>query len=314
MTFEVRLIVLALAAFAGGGLAGALAVSWFARRVRGAGPRARAAALMAVRLMPSVLSLAAATLVGAAFLVFEPRDRIETTGVLLQSLAGVAVALIAAAGLRWLVVLHATRRLARRFLADAEPATFHGLRAPAFVISSPFPIVGVVGLFRPRLIVARSVIDACTPEEMRVILAHEQGHIDRRDNLRRALLMASPDVLGWLPVSQRLQTAWHASTEEAADDLAGRSATGGRLHLAQALLKVARLAPAGFETHDVPASALYRGGSVARRVRRLLAAERPDTPRRAAVRLALAAGALAVSVVSLELIYLLVEGAVHGLP
>jgi Zn-dependent protease with chaperone function len=90
------------------------------------------------------------------------------------------------------------------WLRSAQPVTLAGISAPALVVESEFPVVSVVGLRRPRLVIARAVLDSCSNEELRAILAHEQGHIDRRDNLRRLLLSIAPDILNWLPVSERM--------------------------------------------------------------------------------------------------------------
>ncbi len=141
---------------------------------------------------------------------------------------------------------------------------------PALAVTAPFPIVAVLGLRRPTLVIARSVLAACTPDELRAILAHEQGHIDRRDNLRRLLLAVSPDVVAWLPASDRLFAEWSSAAEEAADDDAARAGAAGRLHLASALMKVARLATGHAAADVMPASALYCGHNLDGRVRRLL--------------------------------------------
>src|SRR5262249_45354693 len=143
---------------------------------------------------------------------------------------------------------------------------------PAFVVNIGFPIVAVVGLFRPRLIVSRVVLDACGEAEMQAILAHEAWHLVRRDNIRRVLLSAAPDVLSWLPRAVRFSEEWQRASEEAADDAAARLGPAGRVHLAEALVRVARLAPASGHVLScpLPASALYRGESIERRVRRVL--------------------------------------------
>jgi Zn-dependent protease with chaperone function len=124
------------------------------------------------------------------------------------------------------VLARATRRLVRQWLVTAEAVSLPGISAPAFAVTSEFPIVAVIGWRRPRLIIARAVLASCSPDELRAVLAHEQGHIDRRDNMRRLLLSIAPDVLAWLPSSERLFIDWRDAAEEAADDDAARS--GGR--------------------------------------------------------------------------------------
>ena len=314
MTFEIRLAVLVLAAFATASLATSALVPWVARRITLARPRSIATALTTVRLLPAAAGLFASAVAGASFLIFEERGRIETTGVLLQVLAVLALLFTAAFAGRWYVINRQTRRLIARWLPHARPIALGAARVPAFVVASEFPIIGVIGVVRPRLIIAQSVLDACTPGELEAILAHEQAHIERRDNLWRALLLAAPDVLTWLPISARLQSAWHAATEEAADDCAGRLGQLGRPLLAQALVKVARLAVARPEPCDLPATALYRGDDIERRVRRLLTPVGADARPHRALRVVLTLAFTALAVASLETVHLILEAAVHGLP
>jgi Zn-dependent protease with chaperone function len=314
VTFEVRLAVLVLAAFATASLTVSVLVPWLAGRIALARPRSTATAITTVRLLPAGAGLLAATIAGASFLIFEERARIETTGVLLQALALLTLLLAAAFAVRWYLITRQTRHLIARWLPHARRIVLGGARVPAYVVASEFPLIGVVGLVRPKLVVAQSVLDACTPEELDAILAHEQAHIERRDNLWRALLMAAPDLLSWLPISRRLQSAWHAATEEAADDCAGRLGQFGRPLLAQALVKVAGLAVSRLEPRDLPATALYRGDDIERRVRRLLAPEGAAARPRRAWRVGLALAGATLIAANLDTVHLILEAAVHGLP
>jgi beta-lactamase regulating signal transducer with metallopeptidase domain len=204
----------------------------------------------------------------------------------------------------------------RAWLAEARPIHLAGISAPAYVVDADFPVVTVVGFRRPRLIIARTVLESCSEEELGAILAHEQGHIDRGDNLRRLLIGIAPDVIAWLPLSARMLADWREAAEDAADDDAGKCGTDGRLRLAQALIKVARLAPASAVQAAIPASALYRGEGLDRRVRRLLAGRESAaaTPSRARTLGLAAAATIAVSLAMLEQIHGLVEGLIHRLP
>ena len=72
MTFELRLTVVALAAFGAAGVAGSIAASWIARRV--VNRRAPdASTLFQLRLLPAVLSVLICMLAVTAFERFEPR-------------------------------------------------------------------------------------------------------------------------------------------------------------------------------------------------------------------------------------------------
>ena len=77
----------------------------------------------------------------------------------------------------------ATTRLRRCGWPTAEPIDLPGATIPAFRVATAFPIVAVVGVVRPTLVVARSVLEACTADELAAIVAHEQAHVAQRDNL-----------------------------------------------------------------------------------------------------------------------------------
>jgi beta-lactamase regulating signal transducer with metallopeptidase domain len=213
------------------------------------------------------------------------------------------------------VHLH-TRRAVRGWMAAAAPISLPRSPLPAFVVDTEFPLVAVVGIVKPRLILARSVIERCSPEELDAILAHERAHLLRHDNARRALLQSLPDPLAWLPVSRRIDRAWHDATEEAADDAAAGTSESMRVHLASALVRVARMAPAGPRLLDLPASALFRGEPLERRIRRLLDRRRSPSPdrRRAPWWLAACAVVGLAAVADLNLVHHLTELAITFLP
>lgn len=268
MSFDARLVVVVLASFAAVSLLATALVPLALRRARGLAPDGRAAALLFARLVPAALGTVASLLVLAAYLRFEPRDE-EPTGILIRALAALALLLITGSIARWAVMTWRTRTTIARWMRSARPTTLAGLDIPVSVVDSAFPIVAVVGAFKPRLIVARSVIDACPAPELDAVLAHERHHVARRDNLKRAVLAAVPDLLAWLPASNRIADRWREASEDAADDAAGRA--GGRLGLASALVRVARLAPPEAALSRSSVSMLLPADGIERRVRRLLA-------------------------------------------
>ena len=316
MTVEVRILIVGLAAFGFLGLIATLVVPFFARPFTRGSAAQRAARLADLRLLPTAIACVGGAIVAAAFVWFEPRWDGENIGTAVPLAAAFAALLLVTAGWRAFRLVQATRRTTLMWRRQAQHVTLAGISAPAMVVDSAFPVVTVVGLRRPRLVIARSVLESCSEEELQAILAHEQGHIDRHDNLRRLLLSIAPDVLNWLPVSAKMFAAWCDAAEEAADDDAARTGPDGRVRLAAALVKVARLAPAAGVQTPMPASALYRGESLERRVRRLL-----ETRHREAssflpawsARVALAVLAV-TSLTVLESVHALVEGLIHTLP
>lgn len=276
MRFALLGLAVALAAFATVTVpaSAALAALWPAV-VSAAGPstsRARARLLYALRLLPAILGAIAALVLASAWLRFEPRGTSETAGPSLAAVVGAGLVLLAAAARRGLRAWRAGRALAREWTAAGTPVRLPGVVLPAFRIAHPWPVVCVVGAFRPRLFVAETVLEACTPDELASVLAHESGHVASRDNLKRLAAKFLPDVLPWLPGGRALDRAWEGAAESAADARAAATRPGGSLDLAAALLRVARLATTGSWV-ELPARALFDGASVAPRVERLLSDE-----------------------------------------
>jgi Zn-dependent protease with chaperone function len=309
MTFELRTVVIALAAFAACGTVGALS-AWL--RASRQTSRLTDSALLTVRMLPTLSAAFGMALAMLAFALFEHRGH-EETGLVLRSLATLGVVLIVHAAWRAWRLYRRTRQSLNQWMASARPVTLPGIDLPIFTVNSTFPIVAVVGLIRQRIVIARSVLEGCEPDELRAILAHEQIHIDRHDNVRRAIFATAPDVLSWLPISDRLLAAWHDRCEESADNGAGRLGDGGRVLLAQALIRVARLATVPPLVHDLPASALYRGEDLNRRIHRLLGPPAAVAAPSRRLRYLVALGVTA-SILAVRPIHDLVEAAVTWLP
>ena len=234
---------------------------------------------------------------------------------MLFGLTALAGAVLGAMAVRTVALFRATARMRGVWLRRARPISLAGVRIPAFSLPSAFPIVAVIGLVRPKLVIAQSVLDACTPDELAAVLAHEQGHLVRHDNLRRALMAIAPDVLAWTRRARALADDWHVATEQSADEYAACLGANGRTLLAEALIRVARMAQTLPRVHDLPTSALYRGENIEARVRGLLAPPKPIPPRpRFIVRAAVAAASTVIASLALGAIQGLIEVAVNVAP
>jgi Zn-dependent protease with chaperone function len=283
MSFVLRSVVLTLAAFGVATVLTSIFVALKWRTTEGIAAR-RADRLWQMRLLPLAVALAMGVFVVIGLWRFEARHDDEHFGWIIRISATVGAVFVVTMLVRMVQLYLETRSLLAAWLENAAPYACPNvpglpkLTIPAYRIDTHFPVVAIVGIFRPILVVDRSVLDACSNEELAAILAHEKGHVDRWDNLRRALFTASPDLLAWTSIGPALRSAWRDATEEAADDAAAASSEEAGVHLADALIHVARIAqnctttasPA-FPPTQLPASALYRGESIERRVRRLLA-------------------------------------------
>jgi hypothetical protein len=225
--------------------------------------------LLLLKLVPGVVALFFTFVVFLpAHYRFEPEGVEESAGYTLVALGMLGAVTLLLAVRRAVRDAAVTRTLERGWLERASgPRTFAGGRLPVYGLPDASPVITLAGLLRPRVFVARPVIEAFCGEEMDASLAHELAHHDAHDNLKRLLVACSPDLLGIWRSGRALERRWRAAVEFAAD----RRAVAGReeraVSLASALLKVARLAPA---TGAGASSFFYDGTLLSARIDRLL--------------------------------------------
>lgn len=316
MTFWRLAFSLAFAAFAVGALGVSVAARsagpLLERRTRHASPACRATVLFRLRAAPLVLSgVWGFGVVLPTFLWFEPRGTVETTGWALTGAAALGVFLCAGVVWRIARAWMATRRITAEWLRRSRPLSGLDVSLSGHAVDELFPLVAVVGVLRPRLFIAERVLRECSPDEIRAIVAHEAAHVRRRDNLKRLLVRICAGVSGrgW-----DLQHDWGAATEEAADASALAREPLLRSALAQALVRVARLASPR-DLHAT-ANAFYLGGSVESRVRRILDASDFEDPQPYGCALLASVGAVFVLalIAAAPVLHLAVEAAVRLLP
>lgn len=292
-----------------------LAAPALARRLERYSPAARAKLLFRLRVAPA--ALAAFCAFGIAlpvYVVFEPRDNSEE--VFARTLVAAAFAgaiLIGRGAWRAAAAWRATASLRHGWQARGRRLDAIDAPVPVFAIDESFPTVAVVGFSRPALFIAERVLRECTADEVRAMILHEYAHIMQRDNLKRLLMRACPDIL-WRDGT--LDRAWSSAAEQAADAEAVAANPGFALALAQALIRVARLAPRASTLQA--ASAFYLAGSIESRVRHLLepAQSLPDPSRPLGCVLACTAVAAAAgfAVLGASAIHAFMETAVNLLP
>jgi Zn-dependent protease with chaperone function len=243
-----------------------LVENWSARR--------RAQVIFGLRIQPiaGTFIFITAFLLPSYFL-FEPHSSDEVVSAKLALLALISAVGIGTALRRVLKTMRVTRRLTADWLSGAETFTLPNVSLPVYIINHPFPVFAIIGTLRPRIFIARQVLETLDESEIAASITHEFGHLAARDNFKRLLLRICRDLL-IISYGEKLDRAWAENVEAAADEYAARA--GGKqtaLNLASALVKIARLAPAD-SNPALPASAfLIEGRSccdVTWRVRRLL--------------------------------------------
>jgi hypothetical protein len=283
-----------------------VALLWRTRAVAPAHlpPTVRARRILLLRITPVAVSLTITLLVVApAFALFEPAHHEEQFGPLFAICALVALARFAASCSRGGRSLWLTNRVEREWRGRAKALEVAHPQYPprpgrremrAFIIDASSPIVALVGVISPRLLAARSVIEACTPDEIATIVGHERGHFESRDNFKRWLMSLLPDALRHTRIHGEMLEAWHHAAEDAADDATTNGDAQARANLAALLLKVVRLAPNPLWNSAVVSPFVEHHG-LERRVRRLLRAElEPPAPLALAPMIAIAIIAAAV--------------------
>jgi hypothetical protein len=276
METVIRAVVLALAWFVALN-ATASVVSWSLVRFLPAFRHTnRPHLLLLVRLVPAAASL---LFVAAIFLpshwALEPRDAHETLGFAWYGLAAAGAFLLG----RSAVCAASVARTGRRLRA--------GERGAAIAIADVHEVDGIsgvslAGVFRTRVLIGPAITDCLSAAELEVAVAHELAHRDAFDNLARWGMRCAPDFLSYTAVARRLEEAWHAAAEARADTRATAGDSVRALHLASALVKVARL---GTAAPAVPLSTvwstLHDAPLLEWRVRRLVSGVvTADNPRR----------------------------------
>jgi Zn-dependent protease with chaperone function len=233
----------------------------------------RAQVIFNLRIQPIVGTLVFITFfLLPAYFLFEPRASDEVVSSKLALLALISAAGIGTALRRVWKTMRATNRLVADWLDRAEPVTIPNVSIPVYTINHSFPVFAIVGTLRPRMFIARQVLESLEEREIEAAIAHEFGHLAAHDNFKRILLRICRDLL-IIPCGEKLDRAWTENVEASADEHAAR--TGGKqtaLNLASALVKIARIVPQDSNS-ALPASAFLidgRSRDVTWRVRRLL--------------------------------------------
>jgi Zn-dependent protease with chaperone function len=246
----------------------------FRRPLLGCSARTRAELLFVMRIGPPTIAIVwSVAFIIPSYLFYEPHSTDEFVSLKLGTLAAMSAVGVGCAVWRGIRSTLATRSLLKMWVANAVRIEFKDLTVPAYRLMHTFPIIAVVGTFRPRLFIADQVLKILTKDELAATIVHEYGHMAAHDNLKRSLLRASRAALLIIPCGRSLDRAWGEASESAADEHAAQKSSAAALDLASALVRIARLIPAD-DRHVMPASSFFVGAEETRgvkaRVRRLL--------------------------------------------
>lgn len=251
-------------------------------------PRRSAACFFSIRFLPVLFSFViAAGFALPAFFKFEPRSTGEAVGTKLLVLASLGALVLLAMAIRGVRLLRATAAIRKQWRKNAQELRIPGCNLPVYAVEGPRALLSVTGVLRPRVFVARSLMEVLSPEEFSAALSHEMAHVRSLDNLKQLFLKMTrpPRWIEQLLAPNNEDAGWTMASELAADeDALDRGASA--LDLSAALVKVGRLArwasagPGMIASHFIPegfdSSVQMR---VAHLQRRLAGATRRKTPR-----------------------------------
>lgn len=314
-------IVLALAWFATVNVAASGLVALLAAALDSRMARFKAATasrvLLVLRLLPGAVSVFfTLALFLPAHWRLEPEGVEESAGYSLLLLAALGALILVMTAWRTIVALRATGWIGRTWLRHSRRGAADAGGVPIYHVTHPSPIVSLVGVFRPRVFVSTTVLQALTEPELEASIAHELAHCEAGDNFKRVLVACSPDVLLLAGVGRRVEDQWRAALEFAADARAVGDDRQRALDLVSALVKVARLAPVRRPSLVAARSDFYDGALLSARIGRLLD---PDGAARSSLAVlpmwpvSLAGLALAAVLLPSHTVWLVVHLATEGL-
>lgn len=108
---------------------------------------------------------------------------------------------------------------------------------PAYrLVESDQLLAWCAGLWRPRIYLSQGLVGALSAAQLNAVIAHEQCHIRRRDNLQRLLLQLATAL--WWPSARRAIRADFARAAETVCDLHALQAGTTRPLLAQVIMRL----------------------------------------------------------------------------
>lgn len=146
-----------------------------------------------------------------------------------------------------------------RFREIAEPVK-SVTSPPLMSLPQPCPPLALVGLLRPRILIAKSMLDPAklSAEALAIVLDHELAHLRHRDNWKLFALACLPGLGLHTKMRPAYLQLWRRHNDWAADDDAVSGDYPRALMLAESLVACAKYIPAkepgylftGLATHE----------------------------------------------------------------
>lgn len=163
--------------------------------------------------------------------------------------------------------LSTARQLRRRLQQVAEN------RGEYHLLDTEQPFVFTLGWWRNQVYMTRGLLENCNDLDIAAILAHEQAHARRLDNVRlltaALLTLVIPGRLG-----KTMRDDLHLLVESACDFEAAQQL--GELEVAETLLKIQKLSPAYWQLERKVLLSAFTGSEVELRIKALVHG-RPET-------------------------------------
>ena len=176
-----------------------------------------------------------------SYLWLEPDATGEKVGVVCFLMAALGAAIWALSLMRVTSAVRGTVQYLHRCERQGCQIEVPGEPSPALLLTDEAPVLAVAGVVHPRLVISQRVLHGLTEEQREAALRHEQAHRKSRDNIKRFLILLSPDVLPFTRTFATLERSWAKFTEWAADDQAVEGDSHRALSLASALVSVAKM-------------------------------------------------------------------------
>ncbi|MDX8388328.1 MAG: M56 family metallopeptidase [Ghiorsea sp.] len=144
-----------------------------------------------------------------------------------------------------------TYKVQRSLMIASKPYVVQGV----YVVDWDMPLALSIGIRHMKIFISSQLIQALSPKQLEIVLAHEQAHLNRKDSLRHFIAhTVSFFHFPWLRSNMLMD--FDLATEQACDEAAVKKA-GNRLNVADTILIVERL----FSANRPPFMAMSISGS-----------------------------------------------------